>query len=149
MAAQSSIRTCLEQHLEALKADLVTTQSLKDQHAVVRECNAALTERSATLESSMSQLRLELNDAKVRENSLSEKLIQLETEKAALQHELESGGVLSLRLQDVERLNVSLQSDLEKAKSELSRETEKLQDREVAEESMRNELEGLQVCLRT
>lgn len=145
-AAQSSIKTCLEERLEALKADLVRTQSLNDEHAVLRESNATLMERSSTLESSVSRLRQELNDAKVNETSLSERLTQLETEKAALQHELQSGGVLSLRLQEVERVNMGLQSDLEKAQSELREETQRLRDREATEESTRNELQGLQVC---
>lgn len=145
MAAQSSIRTCLEERLEAWRADFVTSQSLKDEYAVLRGTNATLTERSATLESSMSQLRQELNDAKVKETSLSEKLVQLETEKAALQHELQSGGVLTLRLQEVEQVNVNLQSELEKAQSELTEETQKLRDLEATEESMRNELQGRQV----
>lgn len=140
-----SVKESLTKQFESLKMELETTRTLQTENATLRESNAAFQERSAALQSSISTLRQELHDDRAKGVRLSEQVGRLEAENSAINVELLSKTAASLRMQELERLNGDLHAGLDKAQSELTGASEKLQAREATEINMVTELKELQV----
>ncbi|KAI9691092.1 MAG: hypothetical protein M1822_008712 [Bathelium mastoideum] len=139
----SSLKPELLREFASLRALVDQVATLGQQNTVLRESKSVLDQKLSDSETSVSELRQELEKLRASEATLKEQVVELETRAKAKTEGQDQWHAVVDSLHDVQAHKQDLTAQLEKAKAQVNEATTKLAQAAILEQDLRSQAKDL------